>query len=305
MQIEYKILWLDDQIDSFSDDEYVEEVKKFLENEGFEAIIDTVDNGADFFKKLDNTYDLILTDYHMDEMNGEEVVKKIRNESKIFSEILFYTAGADLKDAEKIDRISFLETKSSGATHQKAVVEKIKNLISLTLQKFHDIVVMRGMIMNETSDMDNLKLEMIQNYINNSDVKKTEELKLDILTQININFSEKLKYIDGDWKTKPNGFKKLIKDTFIYSADYKIKTLSWILNDLSEIDFSQEYQEEIIKIRNKFAHARLEVDPATGRKYFKHGEEGLTFNEELCKTIRANIRKHKKNLENLKNNINE
>lgn len=305
MQIEYKILWLDDQIDSFADDEYIDEVKIFLEDEGFEATIDTVDNATDFFNKLDNTYDLILTDYHMDEMNGEEVVKEIRNESKIFSEILFYTARGDLKDTEKIDRISFLETKSSGATHQKAVVEKIKKLILLTIQKFHDIVVMRGMIMNETSDMDNQKLEMIQNYIKKSDIEKTKDLKLDILHQINILFSDKLKYVDGDWKTQDNGLNKLMKDSFVFSADYKIKTLSWILNDLSETDFSQEYQEEIIKIRNKFAHAKLETDSISGRKYFKHGEEGLTFDEALCKVIRTNIKKHKTNLKTLKQKLNE
>src|SRR3990167_8193772 len=141
MQIEYKILWLDDQIDSFIDDEYVDEIKHYLEDEGFEATIDTVDNATDFFEKLDKSYDLILTDYHMDKMNGDKVVEEIRNTSKIFSEILFYTARGDLKDAKKLDRISFLETISSGATHQQMVVEKIKSLITLTIQKFHDIVV--------------------------------------------------------------------------------------------------------------------------------------------------------------------
>jgi CheY-like chemotaxis protein len=303
MQIEYKILWLDDQIDSFIDDEYVDEIKDYLKNEGFEAIVETVDNSDDFFSQLDSTYDLILTDYHMDTMNGDEVVNKIRNDSKIFSEILFYTAKMDLKDICKIDRVSFLQTDSQGDTHEKAVVKKIKSLIDLTIQKFHDIVVMRGMIMNETSDMDNQKLEMIQQYIDNLETEKTQDLKLDILNQINTSFSKKLKCVDGDWKTKSNGLKKLMKDNFVYSADYKIKTLSWILKDISEADFSKEYQDEIIKIRNKFAHAKLETDPSTGRKYFKHGKNGITFDETLCKTIRANIKKHKKNLKNLQNKI--
>lgn len=305
MQIEYKILWLDDQIESFIDDEYVDEIKDYLESEGFEAIIETVDNSDDFFSQLDSTFDLILTDYHMDTMNGDEVVNKIRNDSKIFSEILFYTAKMDLKDICKIDRVSFLQTESQGDTHEKAVVKKIKSLIDLTIQKFHDIVVMRGMIMNETSDMDNHKLEMIQNYINKSDTENTEDLKLDILSQINTLFSDKLKYVDGDWKTKPNGLKKLIKDNFVYSADYKIKTLSWILNQLSEEDFSKEYQDEIIKIRNKFAHAKLEIDLLTGRKFFKHGQDGITFDEAFCKKIRTDIIKHKKNLKSLENKLNE
>lgn len=303
MQIEYKILWLDDQIDSFIDDEYVEEVKTYLENEGFEATIDTTNNATDFFSKLDKSYDLILTDYHMGEMNGDKVVEKIRNDSKIFAEILFYTARADLQDIIKIDRISFLETASSGETHENAVIAKIKSLINLTLHKFHDIVVMRGMIMNETSDMDNLKLEMIKKYIDDSDVEKTKDLKLGILEQINAHLAGKLTNVNGEWKSKENGLKKLIKDDFVFSAEYKIKALAWILNDLSLNDFSEDYQKEIIRIRNKFAHAKLLIEPETGRKYFKHGETGLTFDETLCKEIRTNIKKHKANLKGLEEKI--
>lgn len=306
MQLEYKILWLDDQIDSFIDDEYVDEIKTYLENEGFEPIVHTTNSATDFFSKLDDSYDLILTDYHMGEMNGDKVVAKIRNESKIFAEILFYTARADLQDIIKIDRISFLETSSSGTTHENAVVEKIKKLIDLTLQKFHDIVVMRGMIMNETSDMDNQKLEMIKQYINGLSSEKTNELKLDILKQIETLFTGKLSLAE-EWKNGAKGFTKLMKDTFVFSADYKIKTLAWILSDLAETDFSNEYQDEIIKIRNKFAHAILEEEKDEHgkviRKYFKHGDTGLTFDEALCKTIRTNIKKHKVNLKSLKDKL--
>ncbi|MBU1657788.1 response regulator [bacterium] len=300
MKLEYKILWLDDHIEEFIADRHIQSVEKFLEEEGFEGEIVAVKSISDFFDKLDNSFDLILTDFHMKEMNGDEVVKKIRRDSHIFTEILFYTAQGGLTNTDKLDRISFLQTTKN---HHKQVVDKVKDLISLTVQKFHDIVVMRGMIMNETSDMDNQKLEMIKQYINNLDIEKTKDLKLDILNQINEHFNQKLECIDGDWKTKDNGLKSLMKDSFVFSADYKIKTLSWILNDMSEADFSEAYQEEIIKIRNKFAHSKLEIDLETGRKYFKHGEDGLTFDEILCKTIRANIKKHKGNLKNLNDKI--
>ncbi len=306
MQIDYKILWLDDQIESFIEDEYIEEIKDYLSNEGFEAMIETVDNSKEFFNRLDNTYDLILTDYHMDEkgeMNGDKVVDIIRNESKVFAEILFYTARGDLKDTVKLDRISFLETNSPGVTHQRKVIEKIKSLITLTIQKFHNIVVMRGMIMNETSDMDEQKLEMIKEYINCSDIEKTNDLKYEILNEIKNHFNRKLDNVNGVWKTDDKGFSKLMKDSFVFSAEYKIKTLGWILNELSIEDFSDMYKSEIINMRNKFAHAKLIVDPTTGRKYFKHGIDGLTFDETLCRTIRENIKKHKNNLRILRERI--
>ena len=90
---------------------------------------------------------------------------------------------------------------------------------------------------------------------------------------------------------------------FLFSADYKIEALSKILQSLKIKDFSSDYKTEIITIRNKFAHAILEKDEKTGREYFKHGEDGITFDEDFCKTIRKNINKHKQNLDDLQSKI--
>ena len=66
-------------------------------------------------------------------------------------------------------------------------------------------------------------------------------------------------------------------------------------------------KKEIINIRNDFAHAKLEEEKDSNgsivRKYFKKCD--ITFGQEYCKTIRKNIVKHKKNLEMLKNKIDE
>lgn len=304
MHIEYKILWLDDQIESFIEDEYVDEIKKYIEDQGFKAIIDPVDNATDFFQKLDNSYDLILTDYHMESMNGDRVVEYIRNTSRIFSEILFYTAKADLKDICKIDRVSFLQTDAKGDIHEKAVIEKIKNLISLTIEKFHDIVIMRGMIMNETSDFDNEKKALLKTFI---ELKKYQDdlpkIKKRLFEEIDSFLNQKndlmAKCIKND------NLNRLIQDNVLFSADKKISAISEILQIIGLEDFSDDYKKEIINIRNDFAHATLEEEKdATGkviRKYFKKGD--ITFDKEYCITIRANIIKHKENLKNLKETL--
>ena len=85
-------------------------------------------------------------------------------------------------------------------------------------------------------------------------------MKISILNEISEQFSSKLKKVNQEWKTKDNGFKSLIKDNFVFSSSYKIKTLAWILNHINEQDFSSEYDEEIIKIRNLFAHVTLQED---------------------------------------------
>ncbi|RLA79474.1 MAG: response regulator [Epsilonproteobacteria bacterium] len=302
MKLNYKILWLDDQIKTFIDDRHILKIEKHLSDEGFNPEIYPVKTKEEFFDKLDNSYDLILTDYHMKGMNGAEIVKEVRK--NIFTEILFYTAQGDLKDISKLDRISFLQTKR---IHHKEVVKKAIDLINLTIEKFHDIVVMRGMIMNETSDLDNQKIALIKKFIDKNTPELIDGLKLEILSELDEKFSSKLRKVQGEWKVKPNGFTNLIKDNFVFSASYKIKTLGWILNQLSENNFSNEYNSEIINIRNLFAHATLEEDIDENgkliRKFFKKGD--ITFDSDYCKVIRQNINKHKQNLDNLKIKLDE
>ena len=307
MRINYRILWLDDKIKDFIDDEFISDIDKYIENEGFSSEIITAETHEEFFEKLDNTFDLILTDYHMDGMNGEEVVRKVRN-NNVQTEILFYTARGDIKDAKKIDRVSFLETRGNDE-HEEAVVKKLKTLIDLTIIKFQDIIAMRGMIMHETTDLDAQQLDILESFISNQEAEDINVFKCSILDKISKHFNQKLSCVNGDWRTKDNGFKKLMKDNFVFSADYKIQTLSKILNDFSMDDFSLEYKEDIIKIRNQFAHAKLKIETDSNgkiiRKYFKHGNDGITFDANLCKNIRKNIRKHKNNLNIVSKKLNE
>jgi len=313
MKLDYKILWLDDKIDDFRDDEYIDEITEYLKNEEFNPIIHETSNQTKFYHYLNNnTYDLILTDFHLNEtkdnkgINGDNIVETVRA-NNIFTEILFYTAKAELEGKLKWDRISFLETENLLDDHHEEVIKKAKKLIDLTIEKFHDIVVMRGMIMNETSDLDNQKIKLIEKYINDNETETVSKLKLEILDELDSHFSSKLGKINGDWKTKDNGFKNLIKDNFVFSSSYKIKTLGWILNQISEEDFSSAYNEDIIAIRNLFAHVQLQEDKdAEGnliRKYFK--KDGTSYDANYCKEIRKNIKKHKKNLKKLEQKLNE
>lgn len=256
-----------------------------------------------------------MTDFHLNEnaknkgINGNDVVETVRNTNNIFTEILFYTAKADLKGSLTWDRISFLETAGLPGAHHEEVINKVKKLIDLTIEKFHDIVVMRGMIMNETSDLDAQQLKILNKYIEQKTVDETKQLKYDILDKINEHFSKKLDCVNGDWKSKDNGFKQLMKDNFVFSSDYKIQTLSKILQDINLEDFSQAYKEEIITIRNRFAHATLNEDKDESgkimRRYFKYGESGISFDSEYCRTIRKKINTHKNNLDELQSKLNE
>lgn len=302
MKIEYKILWLDDKIKDFIEDELVLEIEKHLKSEGFNPVIITCSKVEDFFDKLNNSFDLILTDYHLTEsVNGDKVVEEIRKpDNAIFTEILFYTAQADLKDTDKISRITFLETNKKVGKHSEILISEIIKLINLTIKKFQHIVSMRGMIMHETSSLDAQMLEIINSSLINENINLSE-LSNSIYDQLNDLFISKNEIVNHCRQN--NNFKKLTKDNFIFSSDYKIQTLKKIIESFEGIsDFSDDYKESINSIRNKFAHAVLEEDE-NGRKYFRYKEEGITFDEELCKNIRRKIILHKENLDNLQSKI--
>lgn len=295
MKLEYKILWLDDKMNDILSDEYDKELKKHLEDKYFIAVIDTTKNENDFFAKLSNDdYDLILTDYNLNqgERNGKEIVEEIRKQN-IFTEIMFYSAQGSVIDTDKLDRISFLDTSKTGGDHYQEVIDKIKKLIDLTVRKFENIISMRGMIMHETSSLDVMISSIVTNYINNKEEKDKEVLLSSIFDEIEKNAREKYE------KIRERKVKKILKDNVLFNASQKINALGKILQNENLEDFSESYSEEIIWHRNQFAHAEIHIDD-NGKKYFKiKDNDELIFDENLCRTIRRNISKHKRSIEEL------
>lgn len=301
MKIEYKILWLDDNISNFIDDEFIKDIESHLMENGFVPIIITSDNPADFFHKLDTDkeYDLILTDYHMSEMNGDKVVEKIRsNEYSIMTEILFYTAQAKLQDTDRISRVSFLETsKKTGRNHADVVIEEAKKLIDLTIKKFQHIVTMRGMIMHETSSLDERMHNIITEYIANNALD--DDFKQSIVKPIRDFHKEKF---DKYNKHVAKNINKIISDPIMFSASHRASALAKIFELKGINNFIEEYKEEVISIRNKFAHAKLMTGP-NGENYFQNRAEDLVFDSNLCKKIRSDIIKHEINISDAEKNL--
>jgi CheY-like chemotaxis protein len=301
MKIEYNVLWLDDQIDVFIEDEHVDKIKSHLEDEGFNANVITVSKPDKFFSQLNDSIDLILTDHNMAEKNGAQIVEEVRSKS-IFTEILFYTAKANLQNLDKIDRITFLQTDEvSGSTHHEKVVEKAISLIDLTIKKFQHIVAMRGMIMHEVSSLDAQMLEIISAYLQNNDDCKKQPVVDRVLNDLISFHKEKLKKSE-EFKKK-NKFDKIINDPLLFSSSQRASAIEEIINSISIENFINDFKMEIIKVRNDFAHAVLIKDTATGREYFKDKIRGTDFNADKCREIRKNIIKHKANLDGVINGI--
>ncbi len=303
MKIEYSILWLDDKKSDIIEDNYAEELQNFITNEGFEPNINLVSNEEEFFKHLNDSYDLILTDYHLNETDGnsrdgDKIIEQVR-EQNVNTEIMFYSAQGDVADTIKKDRITFVDTrKISGTVHYEKIIEKAKDLISLTIKKFQQIVPMRGLLIQEASNLENEMLEIIIKYL---DKKNSDSVKNAIFDSLISFYGEKASK-SNEYKEK-NRIDKILKDPLLISSSQRAVAISQILDDESKANFINDFKNEIIKMRNEFAHAKYVKDNEKGVEYFQTKAGDITFDAELCKTIRVNLIKHKKNISDLDQSI--
>jgi len=303
MKLNYKIIWVEDKIETKPFETIKKNITTFLKDKFFIAEIHAAEDFERFKEEFNSngSFDLVITDYSLNDSHGSQVIDFIRIDENILTEVFFYSANSKLATIPLTNksRISFYQLEGVG--YHAELQRKIQELISLTIAKFEQIVSMRGMIMHETSSLDAQMIEIIKQTIKNGKVDFSE-LANSIYDELINLFNNKKEFVE-ECKSQSN-FNKLSKDNFVFSAKYKIQTLSRIAKALELVDFSGDYEVEINSIRNKFAHAVLLTDE-NGREYFKHGESGMEFNEDLCKKIRKDINKHKSHLDKVEKEINK
>jgi len=298
MKLEYKILWLDDNKKAIEEDSYSSEIEEHLREKAFIPEIMLVDHKDEFFRNLDSVdFDLILTDFNLNDTDtGDKIIQQVRNRS-IFTEIMFYSAQSEIKNTINLDRITFLDTsKTTSKNHYQDVIEKAISLIDLTIKKFENIVVMRGMIMQETSSLDTIIKNIVVKYLKTLDDNNKQTLLEDILFSIEENATEKYN------KARSKKINDILKDNVLFSSDQKIKALGKILIELKFEDFSNGYSEDIILNRNKLAHAEL-IKNDQGKDCFKSKNNEIIFDEVFCLQIRKNLINYRKKIENIQSMI--
>ena len=300
MKLKYDILWVDDRIKERPFQRIINETKEFLLNQYFNCNIIEAEDFNEFKEifSAKKEFDIIITDYSLNEGTfGSQVINFIRDSQHNFTEIFFYSANDNVKDIKLFsnNRITFYQLTEGD---YKELESEIIEVINQTIKKFQNIVAMRGMIMNEVSNLDAQMLEIVEIYTSKTEHQNIVDKVLDELISFHkekLEKSEKYK--------KNNNFGKVISEPILFSSSQRASAIEEIVNSIGIPNFIKEFRINIIKVRNEFAHAVYVKDNDTGREYFIDKKDGIDFNEDRCKDIRRNINIQKGNLDNLQAQI--
>jgi|GEM_PF-514157 len=326
MKLEYKILWFEDVESSFNTMKgYVEE---FLEENGFITIINRYeDDGSDLDSILSREdYDLILMDYNLNGIQGDEIIENIRSQ-ELYTEIIFYSSSGaqQLRNAIGSKGIDGVFCTSRQISEFE---DKVKNVIKNTIKKVQDVNNMRGLVIAEAIDLENQIKEVLQGYFNiqgsesplsgkkqrvysgiclkkqknnknEADFLKTvQDLKFDdllerkhFLTSMNL-FHALQSVIKEEISELESSFSQSFQDQLRAQIQLKpdeLRALKTTLNDFGT---------EIIEMRNILAHVQEKKDE-NGIPYLESmgkNDIQVKFTNEKYIELRRLIQKHATNL---------
>lgn len=305
MKLEYNILWIDNDIQEYIDNGEVGNLKTYLEELGFEPNIVTVEDEAELDNFIYNfKYDLIISDFNLNATTGDKIIEKIREEKGFSTEILFYTAKSNFRDDPEVkERLAFMD-RITFHSNRDTFLDKVEKLIRLTLDKLLELNATRGLITAATSELD-VEIEEIVMQLVVKHNKSEEDLKSIVTEKAFTPLQSRLNNFWDNYNSFQNYFHKIdaVKKWEIFRD--LLKPMKVQAEIKTFLDNNKTYQDQVIKIRNQFAHAKAIPDD-NGTLKLKGQVEGqdFEFTDESCVEIRKNLIAHKRNIETLRQTLN-
>ena len=305
MNTDFNILWFEDKEEWFQSikgeiEEYLEEMCfkpqiKYYKSV-FDPSLETVIEQTNF--------DLIFADLNLNQDDkendkGSEAITLLRNKN-ILADVLFYsTDGID--KIRSVMKSEVFEGVYTSVRDDILFPDKAKQLIDKIVKRSEDLLNIRGMVMDNVSEFDEKLKEVIRKYLASCDEQTKALLNTytyeKVCKQISDNAQEAEKY-------KDNFIVNALDNSFLIDS-FK---LSQIVNKIFKEkyksyspmnNFHKNYDKNILKERNKLAHAKKEPE-ADGVFYFidKNGNR-TDYDSCKCREIRENINIYHQLLDNI------
>lgn len=307
MKLDYNILWFEDTTTWY--ESMLPFVEEILEENGFNLVVEQRTNKSGLQELVDtDKWDLILVDYNLsDGETGDDIIEVIRN--SLFTDIIFYSQkGAGNIRKEITDK--GIDGIFCASRDRDDFLLKVERVINTTIKKVTDINPLRGLVMAETSEIDDLMRDILLTFMNNPKYKDQHEDLLKYICKKNYNSLKSIEKRIQEY-CEQNNYTDLIK-YFVFDSTKKSSTIDKMINYINDNELNTlkkvglSYQSEIINQRNLLAHVSQEE--RNGIKILKShlpNQEEIIFDANLCKKIRVEIRVYKEKFETIKRLISE
>ncbi len=301
MKLNYYVLWVED------DDSWYSTTSQLFTDTildyGFYPILDRKKNLEDVINEVKKSglkrFDIFLIDFNLrNSKNGDSIIDHVRN-NNIFTDIIFYSS-----DKQTIvDSIKEHLFEGVYYSDRNELEDKFENVFLTTIKKIEEINSMRGLIVGETSELDAIIEEHLIFYTQSPFIDKFNTSKF--LTEKLFNkLDDKIIYLKNEYSTTGlNGilpYLEAIKKWELLRGILKVnKDHKPYISEF--LDLNSKYQNDVIDIRNKFAHAQV-FTKDDGKEVLKAlvGDNHFEFDEDSFKKIREDLIKHRNALLKLK-----
>lgn len=271
MRYDLKLLWVDD-VDTYYK-ENKEIIEMYVDDLGLSVQIEYIQNAQELLDRLGKeqsgfkTFDMFFIDYSLSlGILGSNVIKQLRN-SNVDSDILFYSSEheADIREAVTKDLGSF---EGVYIANRNNFDEKSNYLIKKNSKRLSSLSNIRGLLTDQTSQNDFIVTSyVLHKFKNLTEAHKTEikQMILDFMKEQKRDFIDSTE-IEID-KIEASGvldIKKLFRlRNFLFPLDLKYQMFQKMVEFNNETVFLEisfdDYKKEVINLRNKLAHKKLEV----------------------------------------------
>lgn len=267
-----RIIWIDDSITwvrSVKDD-----VAEALTKEGFTLEIIEYQNTDEAYAAIFESYvDLILVDCNLPgQDNGDQFIARLRK-NRCFAHIVYYSQ--DMANLTKIKADKYFQH----TAHRDEITTRLEEVSEQMYRKYHHPAFMRGMLLSEFIDLENLMEELIASFFKG----EADFFKENIIYKggESYSFNTKLKFIT-----------RMLKHDRIKGSDRE--------KPLINIDFKPTpFDEKIIKSRNVLAHAYPSYDEANGTIKLMSNIKEVEFTADWFHQTREDIHVFKKKIRDI------
>lgn len=282
MKLKYRVLWFDDN-EVFFDSLDIENLERRVSSWGFVLDCKLVTSAEDFAKEAPySQYDLLVVDYRLEGIGeGQDFIRGVRDQ-QVFTEVIFYSSnGTD----ELWNEVREKKLEGIFVANRLNIEDRIISVGHQSLRKVLDLDNMRGIVMAEVGDLDQVLSRVIRSAIHHIDTDK-QAVFFETFHNKSAEFqrgnAEKLER----FREKPtiDGLLELCDSSKLWQSFNRAKKQVGAL----KVAPIGDYETEVLFARNYLAHGVANAESDGSVKFCHHGREYL-FNETIGTELRKKI----------------